>query len=105
MLNEDKQVKIVWEYFVKNEYLEQFVETYSPNGEWSSLFKKHKGYIKTELIKDTSLGNRFITIDHWNSLLTYSDMKNRGRKEYRMLDESFEKFIEDENYIGIFEVV
>ena len=82
-----------------------FVEIYSAEGEWSQFFKKHSGYIKTELIRDTSLPNRFITIDHWDSLLAYSDMKNRSRREYRTLDESFEKFIDDENYIGIFEVV
>lgn len=105
MANKITEIKIVWEYIVKAEHLDQFIQTYSPDGEWSTLFKKHQGYIKTELIQDTSLNNRFITIDHWDSLLAYSDMKNRSRKEYRALDETFEKFIVDENYIGIFQIV
>jgi heme-degrading monooxygenase HmoA len=99
------QIKIVWEYIVKPEHLEGFLKAYSPDGSWATLFMEHRGYIATELIRDTSHSMRFLTIDHWESLSAYSEMKNRSRKAYRELDEKFEKYTVDENYIGIFEGV
>lgn len=101
--SETKGVKILWEYIVKDEYLDQFLQMYSPEGAWSKLFRKFKGYLGTELIRDTSHKKRFITIDHWVSHPAYSDMKHLSRKEYRSIDVQCELFTVDENYIGIFE--
>lgn len=98
-------MEIIWEYIVRPEYLDQFVEIYSPAGAWAELFKKHPGYGGTTLIQDTSNKNRFITIDHWGSAAAYADMKHASRKEYKALDEQCEIFTVDENYIGVFDIV
>jgi quinol monooxygenase YgiN len=103
--NHTKAIEVLWEYIVRDEYLDQFIEMYSPNGSWSKLFSKHPGFIRTELIQDSSNPNRFVTIDHWVSLSTYANMKHRSRNEYKSIDEHCEVFTVDETYIGIFEIL
>jgi quinol monooxygenase YgiN len=95
-------IKVLWEYFVKDGCLDQFIQAYAPDGGWADLFRKHQGYLKTELIQDSSNPGRFITIDHWVSLSAYSAMKHLSRNEYKSMDEHCENLTIDENYIGVF---
>ncbi|MCB2217852.1 antibiotic biosynthesis monooxygenase family protein [Desulfofustis glycolicus] len=95
-------ITVLWEYIVRDGYLDQFLQAYASDGTWAELFRKHPGYLKTELIRDSSNPNRFITIDHWVSLPAYSTMKHLSRNEYKSMDEHCEKFTVDENYIGVF---
>jgi len=104
-LNPVKEIEILWEYTVKSEYIDEFINIYAPGGAWSELFKKYPGYIETKLIQDTSNKTRFITRDRWASFTDYDEMKNRSRKEYRALDERCEKFTVDENYLGVFQTI
>lgn len=103
--NQARAIKVLWEYIVKDDHRDQFIAIYSPDGAWSKLFSKHPGFIRTELIQDSSNPNRFVTIDHWVSLSAYSDMKHRSRNEYKAIDEHCEVFTVDENYIGVFELL
>ncbi|SHO53738.1 hypothetical protein [Desulfopila aestuarii] len=49
-----KIIDIIWEYTVKEKYLDQFLRIYSPGGEWVKLFREYPGFIKTELKQDIS---------------------------------------------------
>jgi heme-degrading monooxygenase HmoA len=99
------EIEIIWEYTVKENYMDRFLEIYSPNGAWSKLFEKYPGYIRTELKRDTSDSYRFITIDYWVSFSAYSEMREKSKLYYDSLDEQCSLFTDTENCIGIFKVV
>jgi hypothetical protein len=98
-----KMIDIIWEYTVKEEYLDQFLRIYSPDGKWATLFREYPGFIKTDLKQDISDQFRFITIDSWVSFSSFSEMKERGKKEYEYLDKICESFTIEEKHIGTFE--
>ncbi len=104
-MQQDTETEVLWEYLVKSEFLEQFVEIYGPHGAWAELFARYPGYLGTDLVRDTANDRRFITKDRWVSYAAYSDMKHRSRKVYQAIDEQCEKLTVDETYIGIFAVV
>lgn len=79
-------MKIVWEYIVREDCLERFLELYSPSGRWVQLFQRYPGFIATELLRDTSNDSRFVTIDIWESQAAYAAMKAAGHADYQVLD-------------------
>lgn len=101
-MKSEETIRVVWEYLVKEDETENFISVYSSDGEWAQLFKKYPGYIKTELKRDTSNRQRFITIDHWSSLDTYSTMQKKSKADYNLLDEKCQSYTIQENKIGIF---
>ena len=48
-MSKENIIDIIWEYIVKEKYLDQFLRIYSPGGEWAKLFREYPGFIKTEL--------------------------------------------------------
>ena len=101
-MNSSQDFQSIWEYIVRNEYTNEFVVTYGPNGEWVLLFQKCEGYIKTELKQDSAHANRFITIDYWQSQDAFSAMKQAIAEEYDSLDKQCEHYITTENHLGYF---
>ncbi|BDD86534.1 antibiotic biosynthesis monooxygenase family protein [Desulfofustis limnaeus] len=98
-----KEIRVIWEFIVRDEYLEQFVHAYSSGGAWALLFEKYTGYLKTELIIDTANAHRFITIDYWDSFDSYMDMKNNCSTSYQSLDDTCAVYTVKETFIGVFE--
>lgn len=92
----------MWEYIVRNETLNEFIQTYGPNGEWVRLFQKCEGYIKTELIQDSTQPNRFITIDYWQNQESFSAMKQTIAEKYDSLDKQCEHYTTSEKHLGYF---
>ena len=42
----------IWKYLVPPDSARAFERAYGPKGAWVKLFKKHDGYLRTELHKD-----------------------------------------------------
>ncbi|MBN4081200.1 hypothetical protein JYT44_02425 [Caldithrix abyssi] len=101
-MNSTTELQSIWEYIVPNEYLTDFIKTYSPDGDWVKLFQQCQGYIKTELIRDIYQPDRFITIDFWQSHNAFSAMKETIGDEYKKLDKHCEAFTSSENHLGFF---
>jgi len=78
---------IIWEYEVSAEKRSEFERNYAATGEWSSLFKKAEGYLGTELLRDVTNTQRYITIDRWTTKAAYEDFLDRWKEEYNQLDE------------------
>jgi heme-degrading monooxygenase HmoA len=101
-LNSESNFQSIWEYEVKDKFCAEFIEVYSPNGLWVSLFGQCRGYIKTELKQDVDHPKRFLTIDYWQSQSAFSAMKQNIGEEYNKLDKQCEAYTLSENHIGFF---
>ena len=92
----------IWEYFVREDNQSKFRKAYGKEGDWVQLFKKAKGYIKTDLYHDKTNTERFLTVDLWNSETDFHHFKKNYLKEYKNLDKQFEAFTKEENFLGNF---
>lgn len=92
----------IWEYIVKEEFIEKFKVIYGPDGDWVKLFKKGSGYIETHLHQDISNPKRFITVDFWSSKAHRDKFQNQYSKEFNQLDHACQKFTDSEKLIGDF---
>lgn len=94
---------ILWKYQVKTDCIAKFEELYSANGAWAMLFKKHGGYLGTELFHENSAPDRYLTIDRWISQQAYEEFKRDWKSEYESLDAECEGLTTQEIAFGNFE--
>ena len=97
-------ITILWEYQVKPDHLAEFERIYSPDGTWTELFKKGKGFIGTKLIQSPVFPNLFVTIDQWETMKEYKTFLSEWKKEYDALDKQCEGLTERESCLGTFGV-
>ena len=97
-----KRFAYIWEYIVKEEYLDDFKQVYGADGDWVKLFKKAEGYHFSELHQDISNPNRFVSVDYWNSRADRDSFQKQFSEEYKILDKRCEKFTIQEKPIGDF---
>lgn len=95
----------MWEYLVAPEQVGAFERTYGPSGEWVELFRHAPGYVRTELHRDRSNPQRFITIDYWDSESAWRQFRTGFSEQFQDLDARCEEFTTRESEIGVFEPV
>lgn len=93
----------VWVYHVKAEKISDFEQIYGTEGTWVQLFKRGAGYLGTELHKDVSINNRYLTIDYWTSKKARDEFRKQFAEEFAELDKDCESLTEKEIFIGDFE--
>lgn len=93
----------LWEYRVRPESVEAFEEVYGPEGAWVQLFRRHDGYLGTELLTDPRHPGRYLTIDSWRSREDHGGFRRRFAGELRALDARCERLTEMERWLGDFE--
>ena len=93
----------IWEYIVREDKIEEFVEAYNSDGLWVQLFKKSPGYITTDLIRDRRNPRRFVTIDRWESFEHWQQFRDTQSGEFEDLDKQCESYTESETELGRFE--
>lgn len=93
-------VTILWEFRVKANRRTEFEEVYGPDGPWDRLFRRSKGYMNSELLCDVSQPDRFITVDHWESLQDYESFQTQWKAEYASLDAQCGGLTESEKLLG-----
>jgi len=96
---------VVWEFRVRAGKGQEFEKIYGPDGVWAEFFRRGKGYIQTELIRDLKTPRRYLTIDVWTSREVYLRFKRKNRIEYQAIDERCGALREDEVKIGEFQGV
>ena len=94
---------IIWGYQVRAAKLIEFEKIYGSDGAWTTLFRKGKGYISTELLRDETRPKTFITIDRWASAKSYEAFHSQFKKEYETLDAQCEGLTEQETLLGKWE--
>lgn len=93
---------IIWEFRIRPAKRRAFARAYGPDGEWAKFFRKGKGYLGTELIRDGNQPNRYVTLDYWISHKHYEIFKKQNRKMYEIIDEKCEALTTQESEIGQF---
>jgi len=96
---------IVWEFRVHASRASEFEQHYGPEGTWARVFRKAEGYRGTELVRDTSDGTRYLTLDRWESLADYERFKREFAAEYEKIDAGFESLTANEQLLGRFETI
>ena len=94
---------ILWEFLVKPEKQTEFMKVYALTGAWAELFKKSPGYLGTELSRDETNSQRYLTIDRWESREAFQGFLSHWEEEYNTLDAGCEGLTVHESCIGRFE--
>ena len=95
---------ILWEFRVKRDKLYEFRRAYGPGGDWDQLFKRAKGFVRTDLLRDREDRARFVTVDTWESRRDYDAFRTAFDSEYLKVDAHTESFTETEERVGLFEL-
>ena len=103
-LRPDTRYAFVWEDVARPERADEFSRTYGPRGAWVQLFSRAEGYVRTELFRDESRSNRFVTIDVWTSRDALDGFRQRFAAEYAALDAQCEAYTLSERFVGDFSV-
>ena len=98
----DNRYCYIWEYIVQDGSNAEFEKVYGADGDWVKLFRGSSGYVKTDLIRDQSNPQRYITIDHWRSCRDYSEFRTVFDAEYIELDKTCENLTVKESKLGEF---
>jgi heme-degrading monooxygenase HmoA len=93
---------IIWEFTVREEYIQQFILAYDSSGDWASLFHRADGYLGTELLRSSHDRNIFLTVDRWESARSFEIFQERFGTEYKKLDAQFEAYTSSERKVGMF---
>ena len=93
---------IVWEFQARQSKAAEFEAQYGPEGGWARLFRRSAGYLRTELVRDVAVANRYLTIDYWRTEAEFSRFKEQHLAEYERLDKEFEGLTERESRLGAF---
>ena len=96
---------IIWEYQIKAERAAEFERIYGEAGAWVELFKKGRGYLGTELLRDSDHFDRYMTIDRWASLADYKSFLLHWKNQYETLDSYCKDLIERETLSGQWESI
>jgi heme-degrading monooxygenase HmoA len=83
----------------------EFERVYGYDGEWAAFFRRGRGYIGTELLRDVEQPGRYLVIDRWESAAAYDAFAAEHREEYmRRVDETAFMY-HQELRLGTFESV
>jgi heme-degrading monooxygenase HmoA len=95
---------IIWEFRIRPRLSKQFEAVYGAKGAWARLFRRDKGYLRTELLRHPQLASRYYTLDFWKTRAAYESFKKRHASEYKNLDQQCKALTLDESLVGYFEV-
>ncbi len=92
----------IWEFVVKDGSNAVFEMFYGPDGHWVELFRRGPGHLKTDLIRDRSNPQRYLTIDHWRRREDYCEFRRVFDADFEALDKHCEDLTVRETKIGEF---
>ena len=95
---------IIWEFQPKRGCEKEFQAAYCADGVWSQFFRLGKGFIRTELFRDTNSEARFITMDYWLSQETYEAFRQQHGSQYQVIDKQCESLTVRETHIASFTI-
>jgi heme-degrading monooxygenase HmoA len=95
----------IWEYRVRPESVAAFEAAYGPDGGWVRLFRRHDGYLGTELLRDAADATSYRTIDRWLSRADRDRCRQEAAAEFEAIDRACEALTVEERHLGDFETV
>ena len=94
---------VIWEFTVSNADAIAFEKVYDSKGDWATLFREARGYIRTELLRDIEFPGRYMTVDYWDSRNDYDTMRRTLNERYQELDARSAGLTLTERKVGAFE--
>jgi heme-degrading monooxygenase HmoA len=82
-----------------------FERVYGPEGEWAEFFRRGRGYVGTELLRDAQTPGRYLVIDRWESAEAYNAFTEEHRPEFMARVDETRVYYEQELRLGTFENV
>jgi heme-degrading monooxygenase HmoA len=95
----------IWEFRPSAGSEREFERAYGPAGVWATLFRKHAGYLGTDLLRNVSTPGQYLTIDRFTSAEAFQAFKLRYADDYDRLDRECEALTAHERAIGDFTVI
>ena len=92
----------IWAYRVQPPRADEFRRLYGPEGAWVRLFRQAAGYLDTHLYRDRNDGDRYVTIDRWESEEAFRSFRARFAEEFERLDSEGEHLTLEETPLGEF---
>jgi [ribosomal protein S18]-alanine N-acetyltransferase len=94
---------IVWEFHVSDAKRREFETAYGTDGDWARLFRKGKGYLRTELYRNKAKPGRYFTLDVWQSRAAFDHFKQQNAAAYKALDQQCSTLTEEERFFAEYE--
>ena len=82
-----------------------FEQVYGSDGEWAGFFRRGRGYIGTELLRDVEAPGRYLVIDRWESADAYNAFVGERREEYMGRVDATRFHYDSELRFGTFETL
>ncbi len=96
-------VALVFSYDVRD--AAEFERVYGSDGEWAAFFRRGRGYIGTELLRDLETAGRYLVIDRWQSADAYNAFVAEHGDEYMRRVDDTRFLYESELRFGTFETL
>jgi len=80
----------LWEYQVPDDGAAAFTAAYAPDGAWGQLFGSAAGLLGTELYHDAGRGDRYLTIDRWQTEQDWRSFLHAFGSAYESFDTRLE---------------
>jgi heme-degrading monooxygenase HmoA len=96
---------VVWEFRVKPGGESEFERHYSANGTWAELFRRDPAYQGTDLLRDRTDPQRYVTLDRWADAESYEKFLAAAGDSYKELDRQMEGLTVGEQKMGAFTTV
>jgi len=93
---------ILWEYEVKSGCEERFETVYGADGDWARLFRSDPNYRETRLLRDLSRPRWYLTLDYWDSEISFVQFKAAHEPSYTSLDHATEGLTVSERRLATF---
>ncbi|HLY41217.1 MAG TPA: antibiotic biosynthesis monooxygenase [Terracidiphilus sp.] len=93
---------VVWQFEVAEEKITAFEAAYGPEGSWAQLFGSSPAYRGTELLRDTHIRGKYLTIDRWTDEDAFRAFRRDHDAEYEGLDRSCDALTSRETRIGAY---
>lgn len=95
---------VVWQFEVTEEKIFEFEAAYGPDGSWAELFRSSPEYRGTELLHDTHVRGKYLTIDRWTSEDAFRSFRRDHDADYEVLDRACDALTSRETRIGAYAV-
>jgi heme-degrading monooxygenase HmoA len=97
--------RLVYEYQVDPARVAGFEEVYGPDGQWARFFRSGAGYLRTELLRDSTRPGRYLVIDRWVSAEAVAGfLAERGEQYQRRSRDTVHLYLREVR-LGAFDAV
>ena len=83
---ESARFTYIWRYTIRPERREAFLAAYRSAGDWARLFSRDPNYLGTDLLRNSSDPNDFLTIDYWTSESARDAFREQYAEEFAALE-------------------